>query len=454
MAALHLQRPTRHTAALLLPRTRPWPGITTIAALALAAAFVIGGIGPWTEVVRDFFGKSDPFWAREDFTAFYAAGSLVRQGAGPHIYDPGWIAFAEHVAAGRDVGGSGVLYFFNPSFFAGLMSPLSFLSLQQAYQLWTIGSLALLVFNCWLIVRLAGDLSTVAKTLIILGYLTLYPLTFGLRLGQFSLILQASWAGGALLLNAGRDRLAGLSLAALLIKPELALPVLLFLAMKRAWGAIATVGAAALAAVGASIALIGVPAALGYPRFVLGSTTAAGNGVAPPLMINWSGLIAATDGSGPSLARPLAAAMLSLATIGAVVVVLRLPSQRRSLPYALQWFAMTMAALLCDPHLYLQDTVIAVPAAVGVLALAPEPRRVAVGAVLVAGWGVERLALHPNQVWHVNLFAVYVVAAFSAGVIAAAATGAEPRAAGASIEASVVPRPATRAVAPADAGGG
>src|SRR6185437_16822916 len=85
------------------------------------------------------------------------------------------------------------------------------LSLQQAYQLWTVFSIGLLALNSWLLLRLTPGLSRRWQVVLVLGYLTLYPVTFGLRLGQFSLLLQASWAAGALLLEQRRDRWAGLA---------------------------------------------------------------------------------------------------------------------------------------------------------------------------------------------------------------------------------------------------
>ncbi|MGH2634310.1 MAG: hypothetical protein ACRDG3_12935, partial [Tepidiformaceae bacterium] len=114
----------------------------TLIALTCCCVLLAVGSGPWREVVYDFFGRTNPFWVREDFTAFYAAGHVVGSGLGAHLYDAETMRAAEHAAAGRQVGGSGLLMYFNPPFFALLYWPLTHVSLQQAYQIWMVFSVA------------------------------------------------------------------------------------------------------------------------------------------------------------------------------------------------------------------------------------------------------------------------------------------------------------------------
>ena len=398
-----------------------------IAAFGICLVFLAAGAGPWREVAHDFFGRTHPFWVREDFTAFYAAGHVVGSGMASHLYDTETIRAAEHLAAGRQVGGSGLLMYFNPPFFALVYWPLTHLSLQQAYQLWTVFSIGLLALNSWLLLRLTPGLSRRWQVVLVLGYLTLYPVTFGLRLGQFSLLLQASWAAGALLLEQRRDRWAGLAFAPLLIKPELLIPVGIFILAKRRWQTLATLVPIALAAVAGSVAMVGVPTALQYPAFVLGSTASNGNGVAPNLMIDYSGAIAATLGHGASITRPLASTALAVASLAAVAL---LANERRGAgrsgsglaasgapapggvdrDFRIEWLAVSLAAVLSDPHLYLQDTVIVVPAALALLPALHGAARNQFALVLAFGWGIQRLALYPNDHLHVDLFALLLTA--------------------------------------------
>lgn len=382
-------------------------------AIALTVVCIAGGAGPWFEAIADFFGKRDPFWVREDFTAFYAAGKMVNEGMVGHLYHTEWIAWVERGAAGGPVGGTGMLPYFNPPFFALLFSPIAHLSLQQAYQVWNLFCAGLLVVNCLFIWKLSRPLGTPWRVVVLAGYLSLYPLLFGLRLGQFSLILQLSVAGAFLALRDGRDRLAGLSLALLLIKPELLIPFALYAAIKRRWRVFDVLIPLTTAAVVVSIAMIGWHEALKYPGYLMESTTVNGAGVAPDLMINWPGIIATSFGNGGSIVRPLLGALLGIASIGAV---LWLSIRGREVPgrFALEWFALVLATMLADPHFYLQDTIIAAPAAIAALAAIREPERVVAGVLLAICWGIQRLALYPNQEMGVNLFAISVVIIFAA----------------------------------------
>jgi hypothetical protein len=386
-------------------------------AIALTVACIVAGAGPWAEAVADFFGKRDPFWVREDFTAFYAAGKLINDGMASQLYDLNTISWVEYTAAGGPVGGSGMLPYFNPPFFGLLFSPLAHLSLQQAYQVWNILCLGLLAINSILLWRLARPLATPWRIVLLAGYLSLYPLVFGLRLGQFSLILQLSIAAGFILLRDGRDRWAGASFALLLIKPELVLPIALYLAVKRRWAVFHTLIPLTVAAIAVSIAMIGLKESLEYPGYLMRSTTLSDAGVAPNLMINWAGLIAASFGHGASTVRPIVAGILGLAGIGAVIWL----STRRSRPsqsrVAFEWLALILATMLADPHFYLQDTIIAVPMAVAALAaMTTDVQRAIAGLMMAASWGIQRLALYPNQVMEVNLFAISLAIIFCAAI--------------------------------------
>ena len=389
---------------------------------AVCLALVAAGAGPWIEVAAAFLGRRTPFWIAEDFTAFYAAAKLIISGSGHRIFDISAIAAAERAAAGHQVGGTGVLAYFNPPFFALAFAPLTVLSLEQAYQVWTILSLGLLALNGWLLWRIAAPLPRPWRTALLVGYLTLYPVTFGLRLGQFSLILQAAWGAGYLLLRQGRERLAGFALAPLLIKPELLLPVAVFLAWKRRFRVFSTLVPLALATAGISIAIVGIPAALAYPGYLMDSTTWNNGGVASNLMFNWMGILAASGGDSLHH-RVLAAAVLPLGTLAAAALLWRgelRPGTRR---FPVQWLALTLATVLADPHLYLQDTVLLVPAAAAVTAVMRGRQRLAAGVSLLFAWTVLRLALYPNQHLHVDLFALSMAATLGALVLAQMAAG-------------------------------
>ena len=244
-----------------------------------------------------------------------------------------------------------------------------------------------------------------------LAFVTLYPVSYGLQLGQFSLVLATSWAGAYLLLRSGRDAWAGLALTPLLIKPELLVPVALYLAWKQRWRTIATLLPAAAVAIAVSVAVTGVPAALAYPGYLLDSTRWSDSGVTTSGMFNWSGIVAMKwDPAEFPLALAAVAALIA-ATLAALAYSSRGEALPRSERYARQWLLLTLATVLVDPHLYLQDTILVAPAAVAVLGAAPPAHRARVSAVMLGGWALLALGIYPNEHLHVDAFALYMAAA-------------------------------------------
>lgn len=367
-----------------------WPQRRSMALLlaGLLLAFLAIGFWPWKEGGADFLGRRDPAWIGEDFTAFYAAGTLVASGLAPKLYDTGAIASVEHVAAGHAVGGSGSLPYFNPPFFALAFAPLSHLPLAQAYQVWTLVNLAFLAVNCWLLWLIAGRAPTGWRVLMIVGYIALFPVTYAIRIGQFSLILQASFAAGYLLMRRGSERLAGAAFSLLLIKPELLIPLVAVLVWKRRWRLLSTLAPIVTASIVASILLLGPGGLWSYPDYLLDSVTGNVAGVATNFMLDWSGLATLTfRGATAMFVRPVSL-VLCIGTVAAVAWLWRGPQQDDSPSFEVRWAALTLGSLLIDPHLYLQDTVILVPAAVA-LAASLHPGRRAVGiTAMVGGWVV------------------------------------------------------------------
>jgi hypothetical protein len=384
----------------------------------LFGVFAIAGGTEAVQTLFAFFGDESLLWFHQDFPALYAAAKMVATGSGSLLYDTAALADAEIAAAGQPVGGTGVLAYFNPPFFAALLAPLSSLPLDRAYQAWTLFSAVLLAVDGWLLWRIASPLPRRWRIALVAGFATLYPVAYGLQLGQFSLVLVTSWAAAYVLLRASRESLAGVALAPLLIKPELLLPVAAYLLWKRRWRVFSTLAPLAAAAVAASIAIIGPDAALAYPGYLLDSTTWHGDGVATNVMFDWNG-IAAMWWERPvaSQAGLLVVGVLSLATLAAVARAWRGELDLRSPRFAVQWMLLTLATVLVDPHLYLQDTVLVVPAAAALLTAACPHRRPVVGAALLAGWAMLGLGIYPNEHLHVNAFGLYMALASTALLI-------------------------------------
>ena len=266
-------------------------------------------------------------------------------------------------------------------------------------------NLALAFVVCALLWRIAGQLHVGYRLAIIVGFLTLYPLTFGLRLGQFSLILTASWAAAYLFLREGRDRAAGAVLIPVLLKPELLIPITLFLAWKRRWEALRVLIPASAVAVGLSAAMLGPSGTLDYASHI---ASAAGSGTGN--MYGWNGLLApmfAPDDPGSMTAYALPLAIVSLLA-AAYLWSGRLETGGSAFP--MQWLALTVATVLWDAHFYLQDLIILAPAAAAVLATASAWRAYVCSVASLGGWVILGLGSVPSAIWGFNIFSAFLAA--------------------------------------------
>jgi hypothetical protein len=403
-----------------------WAGVALLAVIAALEAIHVPSW--WAQFIAAFAGRRER-WDASDFAAFYSGGKVVLEGHGSRLPHPEALMAIQRAHVTLPPGD--VLPFLNPPFFAGLMAPLAALPFSHAYQVWSVAGLAVLAVCCVQLWRIAAPLDSRSRTLVLFGFLTLFPLTYALRQGQFSLLLVASLGGTYLSLREGRDRTGGLWLTPLLLKPELLIPIAALLAWKRRNGVFATLIPVTAIAVLASVAIVGVPEALRYPSYLHDVSTHGGVGTFTPGMYGWNGLLGASLGANRAGAETLAHAPLALLGLALAGVMWRGPWRPRGKAFAGSWLALILATVLADPHLYLQDTVLVVPAAVAWLATTGPDGRGAKGISLLCGWVVLGLGSQPNIAWHTNIFGLVMVCGLAAlvfdrargGYLARAATG-------------------------------
>ena len=345
---------------------RPWHGALLAAAgCGLLAAL---GIVHWWQAVASFLDTSTYNFSAYDFRSFYAAGRLVADGRAHELYAHGIIA-----ATGRTGGEP----YFNPPFFALLWAPFSLMPFDAAYRAWTLINLGLLAGNCWLLWRIGASIARPWRAVLVAAFVTSAPVSHGMVLGQYSLLLTASWGSAYLLMRDGRARLAGFALTPLLIKPEMLVPLALFLIWKRQRGALATLLPATVACIGISVAMVGPAAAIDYPFYLIRESEFQRGDA----MFGWTGVIAGVFGAGQYNTMRLVAA-LAVATVGTGFLALR----GRSGAFASSWLIVAMVTVLADLHLFFQDTAILAPVAVAYLASAPGKHRAIAGALMALGW--------------------------------------------------------------------
>ena len=301
---------------------------------------------------------------RNDFRLMYgAAVDTLHNGYG-HLYD-----LAAQKAAVEGLGpGFYWSAFLNPPPLVWLVTPLTALPFNVAIVLWSLvifGALAL----TWYLVAPGSALTRVAFGAMWLG---LFPVAFGLMVGQPVALVAVAVAGCWWLAERDRPVLAGLVLSLVAVKPQLALFVPLCLVVAghaRVFGGWLL---ASLLIALVSLALLGHDGLLRYrDALALASGWSITRGYAV------SGLI----GTGPQLYLAQA-----LALGGAVAAAWRWRHTGTAVPIA----AGITASLLFTPYVGFQDFAMLVVAGWLVLRAHPSTAQVA---ILVIGFCLLKLAL-------------------------------------------------------------
>ena len=284
-----------------------------------------------------------------DFMSFYTAGSIVLEGRGEQLYASQLQQTLQRKIL-RDPEYAGLSAYLNPPSVAVLLAPLAALPYFPAYLLCTGGLLA-----CFLTAfRLLGPhlpaLRDFRLTVVGLAFL-FYPLAVTVTGGQNTAVSLLLLAATYHFLRHRRAVLAGLALGLLLYKPQLALPIILLLALRRQF---VCVGVAASVAVGHYL----LGAALCGPAWPLNLLAAGRDYWSLENLENGArsiSLIGVCDYSLPvEFARvigPLLAALVLAATAW---------SWRRADPrgdgFDLHWAAAIAATVLVSPHTQWHDS--------------------------------------------------------------------------------------------------
>ncbi len=171
------------------------------------------------------------------FVAYYAASKLLVTGElGPQAYDDRW--FGAYV---QSITGSSVREIFtpNPPPMALMAAPLAWLEARTARAVWLVSSLlaflaAVMALSQWSARR--GRQIGIAVTLLVL----LAPAVFtNLRIGQGYLFVFALFAAAVVLIARGRDRAGGAVLGTLLALKLGGVALIVLLAVRRRWRALA-----------------------------------------------------------------------------------------------------------------------------------------------------------------------------------------------------------------------
>lgn len=215
--------------AALCPRRNLRRGVVAVLAFVATSCLYLLFVTPGLESCRRAAGH--------DFLAFYAAGTLAREGRPTELYELGVVSAVEKGvarSAGIDLDGS-VGPWWNPPVYAWVFAPLSALSFGKALLIWTGVNLAAAAIAVWLLGRsmpLRSD-----RVLIALLVLASAPLLQSITHGQNSAISLLLVSIAAIAWRGGQTFTASVCLGLLLYKPQLAAVLAVVLVLHRGWRA-------------------------------------------------------------------------------------------------------------------------------------------------------------------------------------------------------------------------
>jgi alpha-1,2-mannosyltransferase len=273
--------------------------------------------------------------------------------------------------------------------------PLARLSFPVAARIWVMAGL-LLYFACVYLVWKSCPALRSHCGMVTLCAIAFPPLFHVFVRAQMSALVLACFTAAFLAFRADRNWLAGIALGFLIFKPQFLLAIPLVLVLSGAWKALAGLIVAAGAQLAFARVYFGPAVMQAYfdtLRHLSGVISAAELSLAPIQMHSlrsfWTLLIAFPPASLPQLA--LALYVLS----SLVVVAMATALWKSSSPLVLRFSALTLTAVLVNPHLFVYDLLVLAPVL-----------------LLLADWAVNNPQDPSRPVLHILLYLAFVLPLF------------------------------------------
>jgi hypothetical protein len=304
----------------------------------------------------------------QDFLSFYISGTLIAQGRTVGLYNqPARAAempaiVQTHVATDAFVRPPTTLTnvrlpnLYGPQF-SLLFVPLARFPFLISAQIWVAFSLIFFFACIHLVLKSCPSLLPCSRT-VMLCAVAFPPLFHFFVRGQNSVLVLVCFSAAHLAFGAQRDWLAGIALGFLIFKPQFLVAIPLVLLLSQAWKPLVALVVSAAAQLAFTRIYFG-PAVTHAYFATLGHLSraidAAELSLAPIQMHSlrafWSLLIPWPE---------VALVLYALSSIA--VVALAAAAWRSSAPLALRFSALTLAAVLVNPHLFVYDLLVLAPA--------------------------------------------------------------------------------------------
>jgi len=227
--------------------------------------------------VRDRIARGDP-----DFTVFYTAGKMMREGLGSQLYNPrAQLAVQAEFARNSDIR-RGPLPYIHPPFEALFFLPLTFLPYTHAFIAWNLINLAVLFGVAMLLKNSLLSLQAIPIGQMVPLGLAFFPVFANFHQGQDAILLLLLVTLSFRAFDRDADFLAGCWLAFGLFKYHLILPLALILALWRGRRFILGFGVVSSTVLLISLGLVGWKGTLQYPAYAWTVVSQPAFGGIPP----------------------------------------------------------------------------------------------------------------------------------------------------------------------------
>ncbi len=315
------------------------------------------GVVTWAVLILNLLRPGPLGWnghiKGEDYAHFYTIGRLAAEGRADLLYDTrGQTAYLSQAIPGTPP--TVFIPVYGPQV-ALLFRPFAAFAYLPSLLLWSAITIAGFLACCLATLRWCPRLIPHRRDVLLLAAAS--PALWQLVLhGQTSIVAMASLTAGCLLLRARRDLLAGAVLGILFCKPQFALTIGAVLVLTGRWKAVAAMGAATLAQVGAAWAVFGLPTLIEYARMIQRLPTLAYL-IEPKLYLMHS--LKAFFALLPGI-RAVALPLSLIASLAALVLIVR--HWRSARDERLGFAALLIGTLLISPHTSVYDLVVVAPA--------------------------------------------------------------------------------------------
>lgn len=332
--------------------------LTRIGRRALVAVYIGLAIGFAFSVLRTLTTPGAVL--ATDFTVFWTGWNLILHGQASALYDAAAQRTTQQALMGGRCFQGGLMAFLNPPHAALAGVPFGWLAdhagERAAFAVWTGANLALLtILDRWLRAewRATGRGHEWILTCALLAF---YPVFCALNNGQTSILLAVAVLGVYRASERSRPWSAGAWISVLSIKPQLVPMVLIYLAARRRWQAIACASLILVLLVALATAWLGLSIWFDYVRQVRHLEVFWGTGT-PGYMLNVRGALTRVMAGEQHDIDTIAYAVWVFA-MALIAIVLAHRGVDRALDTRSTYALVVAVALLTNPHLFVQDAVI------------------------------------------------------------------------------------------------